>query len=127
MEQEINSASALLRAAGIDVRVDRNPAVTSEIVDEVVGAVLREAVTNVLRHSRATRCDLRLHVTNTNIALGVDNDGVEEDDAAASVHGGLRNMQERTTARGGSWRGAREGTWFRVEITVPPRPTAGMR
>lgn len=119
LEQEIDSAAALVRAAGIDVRVDRDSTATTEIVDEVVGAVLREAVTNVLRHSRATHCHLRLHVTDTIIALGVDNDGVQEDDAAASVHGGLRNMQERTTARGGSWRGAREGTWFRVEITVP--------
>lgn len=121
--QEVASATSILGAAGISVEVHQDDMASAGIIDSDLVAVLREAVTNVLRHSRATRCILSVRISSSTIALSVDNDGVV-DPAASSGHRGLRNMQERTAGRGGSWRAAPDGTWFRLAVTLPRSTSA---
>jgi two-component system, NarL family, sensor histidine kinase DesK len=86
----------------------------------VIGTILREAITNVLRHSRATLCHISLHVTCASITLRVANDGVTEiADSERTERGGLHNMAQRTAALGGTYHADRDGTWFRLLTTIP--------
>lgn len=69
--------------------------------------VLQEAVTNVLRHARATRVHVTLKCETAGLELTVEDDGIGFDVAAAlerSSHGaslGLLGMQERILLSGG--------------------------
>ena len=66
--------------------------------EPVVALVLREAVTNVLRHSRASYCSVELDVLDGEIVLTVSDDGVGGD---ISRGAGLKGMEERLMAIGG--------------------------
>ncbi|WP_404870324.1 sensor histidine kinase [Kitasatospora griseola] len=61
LDRELASTKALLAAAGIDLRLTGTPDTTPAEARPLLAAVLREGVTNLLRHSRATHCTLTLH------------------------------------------------------------------
>ncbi|MFY1632906.1 GAF domain-containing protein [Solwaraspora sp. WMMB335] len=62
-------------------------------------AVLREALSNVVRHARATRVGVRVETLDGRLTLSVTDDGVGAD--AADARGGLVNMRERAEQHGG--------------------------
>ena len=96
---ELGVAAGVLRAAGI--RADL-PA-TADDVDpdarEALGYVLREAVTNVVRHSGARTCRVVLH--SRSIEIVNDGDGVDRN-PTAGTGAGLQNLADRMGAQGGS-------------------------
>src|SRR5262249_3539777 len=57
---EIAAARELLAAAGIDARIGPSPAALPLAADGLLGWAVREGVTNVVRHSRARLCTIRL-------------------------------------------------------------------
>ncbi|WP_344920516.1 sensor histidine kinase [Streptosporangium oxazolinicum] len=81
LEDEIANAAKVLAAAGIDTAVDRGRTTGTDPLPEparhVLGLVMREATTNVLRHSRARRAHIAYDVANGRARLRVGNDGVE--------------------------------------------------
>ncbi|MEU7040804.1 sensor histidine kinase [Streptomyces varsoviensis] len=94
---EIARGRELLRAAGVLADL---PAAT-DMVDgahqELFGWVVREGLTNVVRHARATRCVITLSASHVEIR----DDGVGG--AAAYGHGhGLDGLRERVAAAGGA-------------------------
>lgn len=94
--QELDGARSLLRSAGIDVQlaVDDLPLGW----EEPAGWVVREAVTNILRHSAATTVE----VTFDDGALRVSNDGVRAAPAGADAGDGtgLQSLRERLAPLG---------------------------
>lgn len=62
-------------------------------------AVLREALSNVVRHAKATRVTVEVRVDATRLTTVITDDGVGTDPAAA--RGGLVNMRERAQRYGG--------------------------
>jgi two-component system, NarL family, sensor histidine kinase DesK len=46
------------------------------VADEVLAPVLREAVTNILRHTAATACTIELNCDGLALRLQISNDGV---------------------------------------------------
>jgi two-component system sensor histidine kinase DesK len=106
---ELAGAQEALRAAGID-------AVLPQAVDEVAAElrepfayVLREGVTNVIRHSGATRCEVRLGPR----SLEIRDDG-RPGASDGRAGNGLAGLAERMTAVGGL-------------LTAEPLPGAGFR
>ncbi|WP_167736440.1 histidine kinase [Nocardioides sp. 1609] len=102
---ELEGARSLLRSAGIDVDLDVD--VVPRAWHEAAGWVVRESVTNVLRHSSATLVRIEF----ADDELRVSNDGVRAD-AASGGGAGLDGLRERltplgatltTTATPGSW------------------------
>ena len=91
---EVATARGSLAAAGIRTDIEVDPA--RPAVD-VLAPVLREAVTNVLRHSRARRCLIRLTQDDRESTLVVSNDGVVKV-AGGQPGRGLVNMSERLHA-----------------------------
>lgn len=92
--KELEGARSLLRSAGIDVRLDVQ--VMPRAWHEPAGWVVREAVTNLLRHSSA-HC---VKIIYAGDELRVDNDGARLDDG--SDGSGLRGLRERLTPLGAS-------------------------
>jgi two-component system, NarL family, sensor histidine kinase DesK len=124
LAKEASSVSSLLAAAGIDAEVEVDCGLLDEKVDTVLATVLREAVTNMLRHSTARHCSIQAGITGETIRLRVANDGVPHSAAAARDGGGLENLSTRMAAIGGSLSARVDsGGWFEVLAEAPPAPS----
>ena len=112
---EIKRAHSTLDAAGVTLICEENPPVLNPTEETVLSLVLREAVTNVVRHAQASRCVMRFVMQNGKTALVVEDDGrggVREEGS------GLRGMRERIEALGGRF--AVDGTsGTRLTIELP--------
>ncbi|MBW8484885.1 sensor histidine kinase [Actinomadura parmotrematis] len=118
LRTELDGMSAVLRAAGIACAT---PDVAGDLpahVHEPLGWVAREAATNVLRHSAATRCEIMVRDAAGRIELEIVNDGAgRRGDEAGS---GLAGLAERLAAVGGALAaGPAGGGTFRVVAAVP--------
>lgn len=115
---EVEGARALLASAGI-----RCVIAGEEVPDEyaeVLAWVIREGVTNVLRHSRASQVSITTAVEPDEIALTVTNDGAgTPGSASASTGTGLRSMTERLSTVGGVLEHQRDGDWFWLTASIP--------
>jgi two-component system sensor histidine kinase DesK len=120
LSREVNSAASLLAAADIDVRAEIDCGTLDELLDTAFATVLRELVTNVLRHSRARHCVITGSTDCGSVTLRVANDGVACSASAPSRGNGLRNLTNRMAALGGtlSIRSGRDG-WFEVLAQAP--------
>jgi signal transduction histidine kinase len=70
----------------------------------VLFRILQEALTNVARHSQASRVSIALELQNTGVFLRVDDDGggIEEDKIFDAQSLGLLGMRERAVSLGGN-------------------------
>ena len=111
-------ARAALAAAGIDSTLENAAGPLPEAVDATFAWILREAVTNVVRHSRAATCSVRLTRRANEALLEVVDDGASASSAAPG--NGLRGLRERAVARGGhADAGPLPGGGFRVQVSIP--------
>ncbi|MBC8041442.1 MAG: ATP-binding protein [Opitutaceae bacterium] len=83
--------------------------------------ILREAVSNALRHGAASRVTIRLHRDGERLALLVQDDGVGFDLAARPSDGhGLVNFRARAESLGADFRlDSQPGNGTRVVLTLP--------
>jgi two-component system, NarL family, sensor histidine kinase DesK len=72
---ELAGARAVLGSAGIALQVQGDPATLGEPARAVLGRVLREAMTNVLRHAEPSRCTIDIDMQGGDARLRVVNDG----------------------------------------------------
>ncbi|RSD10520.1 sensor histidine kinase [Amycolatopsis eburnea] len=119
LSAELVGARAALRAAEIDADLPHAVDNVRPELQNTFGYVLREAVTNVLRHSGAKQVKVRLGDT----WLEVEDDGRATGVVAGN---GLRGLSERLAAVGGALRtSARPGGGLLVRAEVPqPEPRA---
>ncbi|PUB21513.1 two-component system sensor histidine kinase DesK [Promicromonospora sp. AC04] len=78
LSAEIANASKVLAAAGVTVRADVDAGLAASLPQaprSLLGLVVREATTNVLRHSSATRAAIVLVPDDAGARLVIDNDG----------------------------------------------------
>ena len=114
---EIASARSVLLAAGIESRMPSALPPLSDQASELMGYVVREAVTNVVRHSRAGVCTIVVEPT----AVEVRDDGRGLPTGVRSGSG-LVGLRSRVEATGGTLQvGAGEsgGTVVRAELWSP--------
>ncbi|MFE2944419.1 sensor histidine kinase [Streptomyces sp. NPDC059255] len=129
LEQELGSARSLLTAADVTVHAEIRLGRISQQVDTVLAAVAREAITNLLRHSRAGVCDIEAVLEGGLVRLSVSNDGVDPSYRDTSPHSGsgLGNLQTRLKAVSGTlsvFRGA-DGT-FELVAEAPAQLIRGL-
>ncbi|MFB4314963.1 sensor histidine kinase [Actinomadura sp. 21ATH] len=123
---EAASTRAALSAAGIEVTGTVRPVRLPAETDTVLATVLREGVTNVLRHSEASRCELDVEETGEGVRLSLANDGVPGRAAAPGL--GLENLARRVRELGGTLTAGKEsedgedGEGFRLTAVVPLQP-----
>ncbi|MER6942721.1 histidine kinase [Nonomuraea sp. NPDC000554] len=97
---ELKSVQGVLEAAGIRCEVRLPYRDLPDGVAPVFAYAVREAVTNVLKHSMATYCEITLRFTDAMAELQVRNDGVARRQGV-DVGSGLTGMGERVAAVGG--------------------------
>jgi two-component system, NarL family, sensor histidine kinase DesK len=117
--EAISGARAALAAAGIELQLaDTHPQLPVE-VDNVLAWAVREGTTNVIRHSDARSCLIRIHADNGSAALEIEDDG-SAPSATAEDGSGLLGLRERAERVGGTVEvGTRPGGGFRLALTVP--------
>lgn len=95
---ELASGRAALDAAQVhfDYQVQAQDLPTQ--IDNVMAMCLREAITNIIRHAGARRCQARLDCDETHALLEIRDDGVGGLHAEGN---GLNGMRERIEAAGG--------------------------
>jgi len=115
LQDELATGREALDAAGVTVVTQIEPVGLGRDQERTLAFVLRESITNVIRHARARRCEIRLSRNGQGLVLAVADDGVggEVEEGA-----GLSGMRARVAALGG--RVEREGrTGTRVTVTLP--------
>lgn len=126
LDQELQGARSLLSAAGItsEVALDGLP----QHWREPTGWVVREAVTNVLRHSRATRVRIAWSSAGAGGTgtLVVRNDGVVDGATGSPGGSGLTGLAERLSPLGARLDAGRRGDDFVVEVLVPAADRAAV-
>jgi two-component system, NarL family, sensor histidine kinase DesK len=91
---ELATGRQLLRAAGITADFPRAVDDVDPEYRELFGWVVREGLTNIVRHSHATACAVRLSAS----AIEITDNGVG---GTAPAGNGLTGLSERVTAAGG--------------------------
>ncbi len=96
---EVERAREALKAAGIALKiVGQSPAVSAH-QDKVLGLAIREAVTNIVRHSKAENAELRFIQDKNGLDISIKDDGV----GGVFVPGaGLTGLKRRMESLGGS-------------------------
>ena len=122
---ELDLARRTLRSAGVTLNLDTslNPSSLKLTATEetVLSLAVREAVTNIVRHARATTCLMRLSITADGFhSLLVEDDGHS---GLAREGNGLRGMRERVQSLGGRFRvgsggASLPGTALLIELPV---------
>ena len=118
---DLEELIAEYRDAGLPVRweVTGAPRPLPGGVELSVYRIVQEALTNVLKHARATRVVVTLAFSRTRLELEITDDGASSDDCAGPGHG-IVGMQERVALLGGELEtGRRAGGGFRVHALLP--------
>ena len=128
-------AQEYLAVAGLRYRLE----VPSELPDASIAPEVRhnvflaakEAVTNIVRHARASSAWMRLHLASDRFTLELEDDGkgaAAMDAKRAATRNGLTNMRKRMEDVGGAFefiQGPEGGTI--VRLTAPLRPMPAER
>ena len=133
LEEEVAAASEILSSTGIELRVTGANEPLAAGIDDVLVPVLRESVTNILRHSSATICSIEITSQVDTVRLVVSNNGVDGKDAGVGrgwdgdrpstttgTRRGLTNLASRLEAVGGHLGTRRTNDRFELTATVPP-------
>jgi signal transduction histidine kinase len=144
LDAELAAARDVLASAGIDVRM-RVSADPSPEAAAVLVPVIREAVTNILKHSSASCCVLELTADARLLRLSISNDGSTGTGStgtgitgtgstgtgsgplatAGRAGHGLRNLAARLEAAGGRQTATREDGTFSLAVELPLVEPAG--
>ncbi|MCT6925113.1 MULTISPECIES: sensor histidine kinase [Bacillales] len=97
IEEELYRIEQILKAAEIELVLhneghDLNMPVLSE---NVVSMAMKEAVTNVVKHSKASRCDITIAQTDNEVIITIQDNGIGLSKRVINSGSGLKGMQER--------------------------------
>ncbi|TDD70288.1 histidine kinase [Jiangella aurantiaca] len=118
---QLDAVRRVLESSGVRCAVTGPAAPLPEQASALLIPVLREASTNVLRHSRARWCTIDIGREGDKVRMTVVNDGATGDgpDAHSS---GLRGLADRLAEAGGTLRSGRDGDTFTLAVTLAVRP-----
>jgi two-component system sensor histidine kinase DesK len=117
LARELAGARELLEAAGSAVRIEVELDEVSTATREVLAWVVREGVTNIVRHSEAAQVSITGHRQSGGILLSVRNDGAGRPGPPGN---GLDNLTARAHALGGSLHAnRRRDGWFDLTVEIP--------
>jgi two-component system sensor histidine kinase DesK len=115
-------ARSALSAAGIACQFDDAPAELPAEVEEVLAWAVREGTTNVVRHSGAEHCAVRIRDAAGEATVEIEDDGTSARDEP-QTGSGLAGLAERAARlRGRLEAGPVPGGGFRLRLVVPLQP-----
>ncbi|GAB3312270.1 hypothetical protein EK0264_09590 [Epidermidibacterium keratini] len=121
LDAELRGAQSLLRAASIRCDLQLRAGDVPEAARDAVGWLVRESVTNVIRHSSATVCRIDGNHDKHGFTVTVTND---RPNAASKGGNGLRGLAERLAAVGGTVRTEHTDDRFTVTTEFAEQPAS---
>lgn len=109
---EIASARTVLGTVGIQAEVPTALPPLHDDLAELFGYVIREGVTNIVRHSRATRAEIRVEAD----SVSIRDDGIGMPQGAE--YSGLRGLEARVALAGGRLEVASSETGTRLTAVM---------
>jgi signal transduction histidine kinase len=125
MARELLAGSATQLELDLDDAAELDERLSPEAGHELV-QIAREAVSNVARHSGASRATLAVRVEGDSAVLRVEDDGAGFDPARrpGSSHFGLANLRDRAAAIAGSLTiDSEPGKGARIIVRLPIAPS----
>lgn len=119
LEDEMVHIQQVLKAAQIDCIINGSTRLldTPLLVENVLSMCLKEAVTNVVKHSKASVCKISILQSESEISITVWDNGIGITNPEWSVGNGLRGMSERLEFVNGDLKAeAFEGTLITVQV-----------
>ncbi len=115
---ELANARVALKAANVELSAELESRDCPPMHDNLFALVLREAVTNILRHSKARRCSVKLQYHDRGATLTIEDDGRGGN---LKEGNGLRGMRERLAALDGALHieSGRDGTRLMASLQLP--------
>ncbi|HCT60304.1 MULTISPECIES: sensor histidine kinase [Acidobacterium] len=114
LDAEVDNAQRSLAAAGIKLTCMTRPGRLGPAEESVLSLILREAITNVLRHAQATEVRLEFTSTSEGERLTVTDNGRG---GIRQEGNGLRGMRERVQMLGGRFRlDSTRGTSISIDL-----------
>jgi two-component system sensor histidine kinase DesK len=117
LASEMLSAESMLRAAGVAMQPSITKVELSPAEEAVLSLILREAVTNVVRHARATSCAVTLSSEEGVRTLLIEDNGAGK---RAPDGNGVTGMRERVRSIGGNI-AVESFPGTRIRVTLAPR------
>lgn len=111
---ELDGAREMLDAAGIAHRTENEAGGLSDALDTVLAWTVREGVTNIIRHSGARNCSIRLTREGDEVRAEIKDDGRGFSMKRNGPGSGLSGLAERVEAQGG-------------DLEAGPLPDGGFR
>lgn len=106
--EELAEAGKMLRAAEIALEVQGEVSLEDvpDLTQNILSLCIKEAVTNIVKHSRATRCRIRIALTEGAVRITVEDNGIglTPDEAGRERRdgNGMKGMAERLSLVEGS-------------------------
>ena len=123
LDEELAGVRQILESAGITCEIERNVGMLPNDIDAVLAWTVREGITNVIRHSRATHCEIRLMQKGEEIHAEISDDGVgfsSGGNEAFANGSGLSGLAERVAASGGKFEAkSLSGGGFSLYVSLP--------
>jgi two-component system sensor histidine kinase DesK len=123
---ELDGARQILEAAGIACQIEHTTGALSPATDAALAWTIREGVTNVIRHSRARRCTIRVTCETGSVHAEIIDDGGRRTEPNATQHdrgNGLAGLAERVRAAGGQIEAGPQAvvgaSGFRLWVRIP--------
>lgn len=97
LQEEVESAQLRLKEAGIAPELEQQiPSIEDSSKETMIAYILKEAVTNVIRHSNATVCKIRVIQSNNHLHLQVEDNG-GYDNMLSQDGNGLDGIRKRVS------------------------------
>ncbi|WP_112136616.1 sensor histidine kinase, partial [Glycomyces dulcitolivorans] len=127
LADEIDSAARILKSAGVEASVPDAAPTLDEDTERLLGLLVREATTNLIRHAEPTAANVSIVEIDAEVTVTVVNDGAAE---PAEGGNGLSMLSRRFSEAGGTVEHALDGDRWTIKGTLPkpvPRPRQAPR
>ncbi|WII36752.1 sensor histidine kinase [Paenibacillus thiaminolyticus] len=118
--QELVEAERMLRSAGIELQVrgDLSLEGVPDLTQNMLSLCVREAVTNIVKHSRAKNCRIQIERTNAVVRIRLQDDGIGLR-SGSGMGNGLNGMSERLALIDGHLMLDSDESGTQLTVTVP--------
>ncbi|MEO3944626.1 sensor histidine kinase [Gorillibacterium sp. CAU 1737] len=120
--EELASAKGILEAAGMAFHAETEGDFSrlSVLDQNILSLCIKEAVTNIVKHSRATRCLIQVSAESAQATLLVEDDGIGFDPGEGGTGNGLTGMKERLALIDGTFHlEHRDGKGVKLRVSIP--------